>query len=119
VPEEGTSGSEGCTLVVGFAKQLWGAGAAIRLREGQAAGVARIIAGRAQRSRLMRVMRIRDVMSIDLIPALACPPHVICSIHPNCPVRAVCFSLRLFLCREEGRPASKSHGASSLLTGIP
>lgn len=75
---------DGHTFLVGFAEHLWRAGAAVRLRVGHATCVSGIIAGRTQGGSLVRVVCVRGVSLVDLVPALAGPPHVVCiSIHSN------------------------------------
>ena len=59
------------TLVVSITEELWGAGAAIGLREGQAAGVPGVVAGRAQGRRLIWVVGVARPMLPNVIPALA------------------------------------------------
>ena len=65
--------------MVSGTEQLWSAGAAIGLREGHAAGVLGIVAGRAQGRCLVWVMGVTCPVLPNLIPPLACPPHVICT----------------------------------------
>ena len=72
--------SKCCTFVVGSTEQLWGAGAAIGLREGQTAGVLGVIAGRAQGCRQVRVVGVAVPVTSNGVPALARPPHVICNV---------------------------------------
>ncbi len=71
--------SESCTFVIGSTEQLWGAGAAVGLGKGQGAGVLGVIAGRAQWRGQIRVVGVAVPVISNGVPALARPPHVICT----------------------------------------
>ena len=105
-----TGKPEACTFMIGSTEQLWGAGAAIGLREGQAAGVLGVIAGRAEGRRQIRVVGVTVAVVPNCVPALTCPPHVICDFshkfsHANrgflCEARShACLAAHCSICLE-------------------